>query len=89
MGYFRLAEGKRFIAVRFLGFAGAQVLGIRPIVEGVQSVANRLEQFGLRARHVFFLRDFHQPRVLFPSPKEFQFFVRATILGLKRLLEGS
>ena len=27
----------------FLGFAGARVLGIRPIVEGVQSVANRLE----------------------------------------------
>ena len=31
------------IALRFLGFAGARVLGIRPIVEGVQSVANRLE----------------------------------------------
>ena len=31
------------MALRFLGFAGARVLGIRPIVEGVQSVANRLE----------------------------------------------
>ena len=46
-------------AVRFLGFAGPRVFGIRPIVEGVQSVADRLEQFGLRAGHVFFLRDFH------------------------------
>jgi hypothetical protein len=36
MDYFRVAEVKRLIAVRFLGFAGARVLGIRPIVEGVQ-----------------------------------------------------
>jgi hypothetical protein len=26
--YFRLTEGKSLIAVRFLGFAGARVLGI-------------------------------------------------------------
>lgn len=31
------------MAVRFLSFARARVLGIRPIVEGVQRVANRLE----------------------------------------------
>ena len=59
------------MAVRFSGFAGARVLGIRPIVEGVQSVANRLEQFGLRAGHAFFVCDFHRHRVLFPLPKDF------------------
>ena len=31
-----------FLAVRFSGFAGARVLSIRPIIEGVQSVADRL-----------------------------------------------
>lgn len=79
--YFRLIEGKPLIAVRFLGFAGARVLGIRPIVEGVQSVANRLEQFGLQAGHAFFLRDFHQPRVLFPSPKDFNFLFARQFLA--------
>ena len=73
MDYFRVAEGKRLIAVRFLGFAGARVLGIRPIVEGVQRVANRLEQFGLRPGHAFFVRDFHRRRVLFPSLQDFNF----------------
>ena len=81
MDYFRVAEGKRLIAVRFLVFAGARVLGIRPIVEDVQSVANRLEQFGLRAGHAFFLRDFHQPRVLFPSPKDFNFLFERQFLA--------
>ena len=58
-------------AGRFLGFSWARVFGIRPKVEGVQSVANWLEQFGLRTWHALFLRDFHQHRVLFPSPKDF------------------
>ena len=31
-----------FLAVGFSGFAGARVLSIRPIIEGVQSVADRL-----------------------------------------------
>jgi hypothetical protein len=69
------------LGVRFLGFAGAQVIGIRPIVEGVQSVANRQEQFGLWAGHAFFLRDFHQPRVLFPSPKDFNFLFARQFLA--------
>ena len=79
--YFRPTEGKPLIAVRFLDFAGARVLGIGPIVEGVQSVANRLKQFGLRAGHAFFLRDFHQSRVLFPSPKDFNFLFARQFLA--------
>ncbi len=33
---------RNFLAVRFSGFAGARVLSIRPIIERVQSVADRL-----------------------------------------------
>ena len=39
-----MCSSGRYIAGLGLGFAGARVLRIRPIVEGVQRVANRLEQ---------------------------------------------
>ena len=45
--------------------------------------------FGLRAGHAFFLRDFHQRRVLFPSLKDFNFLLARQFLNLKPLLEGS
>ena len=84
-GFLRNVESLTWSALtfagRFLGFSWARVFGIRPKVEGVQSVANWLEQFGLRPGHAFFLRDFHRRRVLFPSLQDFNFLFARKLLA--------
>jgi len=67
------------LGVRFLGFAG--VLGIQPIVEGVQERRESAGAVWVAGRACFLPHNFHQPRVLFPSPKDFNFLFARQFLA--------